>query len=81
MNMPTPELFAAMTWSHNQVLSETVRRLVRLGIEYCLLPEWLDIDCAEDITALGAIRDPAVKASMKRTRSFVAQLISAGPKE
>jgi uncharacterized protein len=67
MNRPAPQIFSAMTWSHNRVLAETTERLVRSGIDFTLLPEWFDVDGADDMDRLRAISDPVVRVAMKRT--------------
>jgi rSAM/selenodomain-associated transferase 1 len=66
MNRPTPEIFADMTWSHDGVLRETTARLVRLGVDYRLLPAWFDVDTAGDLELLQS-SDPSVHGAMKRT--------------
>ena len=67
MNQPVPEIFSGMTWSHDQVLAQTVQRLTRLGIEFTLLPQWFDVDKVGDIARLRAVSDSAVRSAMKRT--------------
>jgi rSAM/selenodomain-associated transferase 1 len=67
MNQPVPEIFSGMTWSHDQVFNETIRRLDRLGIDCALLPEWFDVDGAADLERLRAVSDPIIRAAMKRT--------------
>jgi rSAM/selenodomain-associated transferase 1 len=67
MNQPVPEIFSGMTWSHDQVFNETIRRLDRLGIDCALLPEWFDVDGAADLERLRAVSDPSLRAAMKRT--------------
>ena len=74
MNQPVPEVFSGMTWSHDQVLAETVQRLTRLGIDFTLLPQWFDVDKVSDIARLRAIRDSAVRSAMKRTVLCLEQL-------
>jgi uncharacterized protein len=71
MNRPLPELFAAMSWSHSRVLAHTMERLTRLGIEFTLLPQWFDVDCAADLDALQALSDPVVLTAMKQTIRFL----------
>ena len=71
LNQPTPAIFRGMTWSQPRVLSETLERLSGLGIETCLLPEWFDIDTAEDLDRLHAIDEPAARAAMARTRAWL----------
>lgn len=48
-----PELFQNMPWSTEQVLSETLRALNRLGKSYRLLTRLSDLDTAEDIGKYG----------------------------
>ena len=67
MNQPAPHIFSGMTWSHERVLAETTEKLIDLGIDFRLLPEWFDIDTVGDIARLQAISDPAVRAAMKRS--------------
>jgi rSAM/selenodomain-associated transferase 1 len=51
-NQPTPELFSAMSWSHNAVLTQTLAELDRLKIAHHLLPAWFDVDTPDDVRAL-----------------------------
>jgi rSAM/selenodomain-associated transferase 1 len=74
MNQPVPEIFSGMTWSHDQVLAETVQRLTRLGIDFTLLPQWFDVDKVGDIARLRAVSDSAVRSAMKRTGLCLGQL-------
>ena len=67
LNQPAPQIFSGMTWSHERVLAETSEKLIHLGIDFRLLPEWFDIDSVEDIARLQAISDPVVRAAMKRS--------------
>lgn len=75
MNQPIPEIFLGMSWSHQRVLAETIEKLRQLGIEFCLLPEWFDVDTAEDIARLRAIGDPLTRAAMKRTLAWLEQIV------
>ena len=52
MNQPTPEIFAAMTWSHDAVLVRTLEKLAVLNIEAKQLPVWFDIDTPADFERL-----------------------------
>ena len=69
MNQATAELFASMTWSHDQVLAETTARLKALGVSYSLLPSWFDLDTVEDLHRLYEGFNPAMRQSMPRTRA------------
>jgi len=75
MNQPIPEIFLGMSWSHPRVLAETIEKLRQLGIEFCLLPEWFDVDTAEDIARLRAIGDPLTRAAMKSTLACLEQIV------
>jgi rSAM/selenodomain-associated transferase 1 len=75
MNQPTPEVFFGMSWSHQRVLADTTEKLRQLGIDFCLLPHWLDVDTAEDLARLRAIRDPLTRAGMKRTLACLEQIV------
>jgi rSAM/selenodomain-associated transferase 1 len=45
-----PQIFEGVGWSRENVLSETIVNLKRMGWSYELLPEWYDIDRPEDLT-------------------------------
>lgn len=77
MNQPIPEVFFGMTWGHQRVLADTTKKLRQLGIEFCLLPEWFDVDTAEDIARLRAIGHPLTRAAMKRTLACLEQIVGA----
>jgi len=74
MNQPTPEIFYDMTWSHDQILAQTAGRLAQFGLQPALLPQWFDIDKAEDLKQLEALSAPAERDALKRTRSYLAAL-------
>lgn len=74
MNRPTPEIFNEMSWSHDRVFSQTIEKLASLGIDFTTLPGWFDLDTIEDIEFLRSYSDPAVRAAMKRTVSFLQRL-------
>ena len=52
MNRFLPEIFANIPWSTGEVLSRTVERADTLGVGASLLPEWRDVDDADDLEAL-----------------------------
>lgn len=74
LNRPMPEIFSAMSWSHDQVLAQTAARLAALGVEFRLLEPWFDIDKVEDVKHLGSIGNPTVRAAMRRTLRCVSSL-------
>ncbi len=49
LTAPAPFLFDAMTWSTDQVLAETLRRLQADGRPYGLLPRLADLDRPADL--------------------------------
>ena len=52
MNRFVPDIFVDIPWSTNEVLSRTMERAGALGIGTSLLPEWRDVDKADDLEAL-----------------------------
>ncbi len=71
MNRPAPEIFQDMRWSHDQVLKETTERLVKLGIQPAMLPEWFDIDSVEDLKYLQTLSEPPIRNAAKRTLNYL----------
>lgn len=76
MSRPTPAIFSGMTWSHDEVLAQTVAKLREGGIAFALLPQWFDIDSAADVERLRGLSDCAGQIAMKRTRSCLRQLLN-----
>ncbi len=70
-NQPIPEIFRNMTWSHDQVLTQTKMRLFDIGIEPKLLPIWFDLDTTEDLSELQSMSDLATRNAMKKTMTFL----------
>ena len=52
MNRFAPEIFTGVPWSTSEVLSYTVERADALGVGTAFLPEWRDVDDADDLEAL-----------------------------
>ena len=52
MNRFLPEIFTGIPWSTGEVLSRTMERADALGVGTALLPEWRDVDEADDLEAL-----------------------------
>jgi rSAM/selenodomain-associated transferase 1 len=74
MNRRTPEIFQAMTWSHDRVLAQTLARLAAMGIGSELLPGWFDIDTTDDLRRLKFCTDASFRARMKNTLSLLPRL-------
>jgi uncharacterized protein len=66
-NRPTPEIFMGMTWSHDQVLAQTVARLTALQMDVQLLPCWFDIDTLDDLRYLQTLSDPVLRKALATT--------------
>ncbi|SNB47926.1 TIGR04282 family arsenosugar biosynthesis glycosyltransferase [Geobacter sp. DSM 9736] len=43
------ELFCGIAWSSSSVLKKTIEKATAAGIRFALLPEWHDLDTAEDL--------------------------------
>lgn len=52
MNRFLPEIFTGIPWSTSEVLSRTMEKADALGVGTALLPEWRDVDEADDLEAL-----------------------------
>ena len=52
MNRFLPEIFTGIPWSTGEVLSRTMEKARALGVGTALLPEWRDVDEADDLEAL-----------------------------
>jgi rSAM/selenodomain-associated transferase 1 len=52
MNRPHRELFEGIDWSTERVISQTLAVCRRLGITVHQLPEWYDVDVADDLERL-----------------------------
>ena len=70
MNRFVPEIFADIPWSTSDVLSRTMERAAALGIGTALLPEWRDVDDADDLEALkGRLSEDSSRA--RHTREYL----------
>ena len=74
LNCPMPAMFENMTWSHDQVFTQTVTRLADRGIETRQLPSWFDVDTPADLQTLMTRVDDAHNVSMKNTLEFLRRL-------
>jgi rSAM/selenodomain-associated transferase 1 len=80
LNHPVPEIFEAMTWSHDQVLEQTRARLTSLKINTLLLPLWFDIDTPEDLRRLRSQvdLDASLAERMKHTAALLRRCEPSG---
>lgn len=74
LNRPMPAMFENMTWSHDQVFTQTVTRLADRGIETRQLPSWFDVDTPDDLQTLMTRLDDPQNVSMKNTLNLLRRL-------
>jgi len=74
LNQPVPEIFSGMTWSHDGVLTETIRRLSCGDIAFRLVRESFDIDRVEDLERLRCVDEPSMRRAMKKTLAYLDEL-------
>ena len=70
MNRFLPEIFTGIPWSTGEVLSRTLERADALGAGTSLLPEWRDVDEADDLEALKR-RLSRNKSRARHTREYL----------
>jgi len=70
LSCPDRELFQNVLWGSSQVFQQTVAKLA--GQSYELLPEWYDVDLAEDLLTLAEDLQNEFEGYPKRTRTFLA---------
>lgn len=76
LNRPSPELFTEMTWSHHQVLAQTLVKLRTGGVPTLQLNQWFDIDRPEDLTFFESVLHSWPPQRAPRTSRFLNQLKS-----
>jgi rSAM/selenodomain-associated transferase 1 len=74
MNQPAPEIFENMTWSHDQVLAQTVAKLTKSGVKFSLLPACYDLDTLADLKQFHDQADAETRIAMPRTWSLLSRL-------
>ena len=68
------ELFEGIPWSTGEVLSQSLERCRRLGLEVALLPPGHDVDVAADLEKLAArLGRPAAAGDCPRTRKLLSE--------
>ena len=80
-----PALFAGMTYSHADVLTDTLDRAADAGLDVTLLPPWYDVDDADglarlraDLAAADETDDRANDPLAPRTRAALGRLDGLG---
>lgn len=79
LNGPQPALFENMTWSHDQVLAQTLAKLAAVRIPVLQLPPWFDIDTPADLTRLRAALDSSLHGTAAHTSQILSALKLPGP--
>jgi rSAM/selenodomain-associated transferase 1 len=72
MSRLVPDLFREMPWSTDRVVEITEERAGRLGLEVARLPQWHDVDTADDLGRLcdELTRDARPPGRAPRTAAF-----------
>jgi rSAM/selenodomain-associated transferase 1 len=74
MSRPHLGVFERITWSTSVVLGETLERARELGLSVEVLPEWYDVDTADDLAHLQADLARLPPRVAPATRSVLAAL-------
>ncbi len=74
LNLRLLEIFENMTWSHDQVLSQTLVKIVSRGVQHHLLPSWHDVDTLEDLRDLQSAWHSTVTKTSPNTALFLSRL-------
>lgn len=79
----TPGLLSGIEWSQRTTFQQTLSRLQQQGLSVALIPEWFDVDTAEDLSYLqrllsrGMINCPFTRAVMEETSRFKGSALTA----
>jgi rSAM/selenodomain-associated transferase 1 len=73
MNRLAPEIFSDMTWSHDKVLRETLRKINEMNLEALQLPPWFDVDTPADLVEMRHLVR-AGEESMKNTADVLRRM-------
>lgn len=73
MNSFYPQLFQGMTYSHNQVFTDTLDRAEAIGVNLSILPEWYDVDEPESLIRLNGEINSA-ENTLSNTRKVLSEL-------
>ncbi|MFB3785739.1 MAG: TIGR04282 family arsenosugar biosynthesis glycosyltransferase [bacterium] len=70
LSRPAPELFTNVPWSTPHVLRTTLAKAADLGLSVAILPEWYDVDTAEDLNRLWRSDDLRIQALREHYRDI-----------
>lgn len=73
LNYLPPAFFSPIDWTVEQTLAQLQIRANQMGLVLSLLPEWYDIDRADDVARLQA-ELPTLEAPLRHTRRALRQL-------
>jgi hypothetical protein len=73
MNRLAPEIFAGMTWSHDRVLGDTLKKIDSLKVDAVQLPQWFDVDTPADLATVRQLLRTCEK-SMKSTAAVLRRI-------
>jgi rSAM/selenodomain-associated transferase 1 len=73
-NCLTPQIFSGIDWGQPHVLEQTVARLAAFKIAYQLLPEWFDVDTADDMVNLESLLCRSLGNAMPQTATLLRRL-------
>jgi uncharacterized protein len=74
LRRPHRELFQGIAWSTPRVMPQTLRRVRDRGLRAFLLPEWFDVDTAEDLRRLREALNGASLTHSAHTKRFLLEL-------
>jgi rSAM/selenodomain-associated transferase 1 len=75
--VPAP-IFTGIEWSTAQVLSQTLEKCAALGLGVHLLPEWYDVDTADDIERLHSELSSLPDHELVHSRAFLMDWMNRG---
>lgn len=79
MNEFYPQLFDGMTYSHDAVFAETLRRVETTAAALTVLPQWYDVDTPAALGRLAADLAETKAPPAERTRAAVQRLLQTYP--
>jgi rSAM/selenodomain-associated transferase 1 len=73
LNEPQPKLFSDIQWSTAQVMEQSLARAKAENLRVALLPEWYDVDTADDLERLMRDVQRYPEDRLEHTRRYFAQ--------